>query len=91
MESKERHKLIKQLNTSSSKDYIIFFIYLISPAFNFNYSFLPFIGISMIYLFCLENLNKRPMKLKYLLEVFTIGYESYLLLFRIAIFFFVKN
>ena len=91
MELKERHKLIKQLNTSSSKDYIIFFIYLISPAFNFNYSFLSFIGISMIYLFCLENLNKGPMKLKYLLEVFTIGYASYLLLFKIAIFFLVKN
>ena len=91
MQLKERNKLIKQLYTSSTKDYIVFFIYLISSSFNYNYSFLPFIGIGMIYLLCIENLNRRIMKLKYLLEIFTIGYACYLLLFKVIIFFLIKN
>jgi hypothetical protein len=91
MQLKERNKLIKQLYTASSKDYIVFFIYLISSSFNYNYSFLPFIGIGMIYLLCIENLNRRIMKLKYLLEIFTIGYACYLLLFKVIIFFLIKN
>ena len=91
MQLRQRQKLLKKLDNSTTKDYIFFFFLLISSSFNYNYLFLPFIVIAMIYLMCIENLNWRQMKIKYYLEIFTIGYASYLLLFKIIIFFLIKN
>ena len=88
---KERQKILKKLSESRRKDYIVFFIILISSSFNFNYFFLPFIIIGMLYLLCLENLNWKPLRLKYFLEIFIIGYASYLLVFKIIIYLLIKN
>ena len=88
---KERQKLLKKLSSCIRKDYIVFFFILLSSSFNYNYFFLPFIVIGMMYLFCIENLNWKPLRLKYFLEIFSIGYASYLLLFKIVIFLLIKN
>ena len=91
MEVKAKKKLIKKVNQAIRKDYIIFFFLFLSSSLNFNYFFLPFIFIGGIYLSCIGNFKYRPMRLKYLLEIFVIGYASYLLLFKIIVFSLIKN
>ena len=91
MEIKQKKKLIRKVNKSIRKDYILFFFLFLSSSFNFNYLFLPYIFLGTIYLSCLGNFNMRPKKLKYLFEIFIIGYTSYLLLFKIIVYSLIKN
>ena len=91
MKLKEKKKFLKKLTTASRKDYLVFFFLLISSSFNYNYFFLPFIAISMLYLLCIENLNYRALRLKYFLEIFSLGYASYLLLYKIIVYLLIKN
>ena len=91
MKLKEKKKFLKKLTSASRKDYIVFFFLLISSSFNYNYFFLPFIAISMLYLLCIENLNFRALRLKYFLEIFSLGYASYLLLYKIIVYLLIKN
>ena len=91
MELKERKKLLKKITWATRKDYIFFFFLLIASSFNYNYLFLPFIAISMLYLLCIENFNKLSMRWKYFLEIFTIGYASYLLLIKFIVYLLIKN
>ena len=64
IELKERKKLLKKVIRATRKDYIFFFFLLISSSFNYNYLFLPFIAISMLYLLCIEKFNKLSMRWK---------------------------
>ena len=88
---KERQKLISKVKSFSRKDYIVFFFILISCGLNFNYLFLPFVLISVIYFFAIESLSFKLMKLKYFLEIFTVGYASYLFLYKVIIYSLIKN
>ena len=91
MEVKLKKKLLKRVNTSIRKDYLIFFFLFLSSSFNCNYLFLPFIFVGTLYLSCIGNFKFRLMRLKYFLEIFTAGYSSYLLLFKIIIYTLIKN
>ena len=91
MEVKLKKKLLKRVNTSIRKDYLIFFFLFLSSSFNCNYLFLPFIFVGTFYLSCIGNFKFRLMRLKYFLEIFTAGYSSYLLLFKIIIYTLIKN
>ena len=91
MEVKMKTKLLKKVNTAIRKDYLVFFFLFLSSSLNFNYLYLPFIFIGTLYLSCIGNFKFRPMRLKYFLEIFVIGYSSYLLLFKIIIFSLIKN
>ena len=91
MEVKLRKKLLKKLNTYIIKDYLLFFFLFLSSSFNFNFLFLPFIFIGAIYLTCIGSFRFKQMRLKYFLEIFVIGYTSYLLLFKIIIYSLMKN
>ena len=91
MEVKLKKKLLYKVNRAIIKDYIQFFFLLLSSSLNFNYLFLPFIFIGVIYLTCIGNFKFRLMRLKYFLEIFVIGYASYLLMFKLTIFTLIKN
>ena len=88
---KERQKLISKVKSFSRKDYIVFFFILISCGLNYNYLFLPFVFISVLYFFAIESLSFKLMKLKYFLEIFTVGYASYLFLYKVIIYGLIKN
>ena len=88
---KEREKLLGQVNSLLRKDYIVFFFLLFSSAFNFNYLFLPTVGIAIIYFPALEKLSRGYMKLKYFLEIFSLGYTSYLFIFKVVTYSLIKN
>ena len=90
-EVKLKKNLIRKLNISIIKDYFLFFILFLSSSFNFNYLFLPFILIGTLYLTCIGNFKYKPMRLKYFIEIFVIGYSSYLLLFKVIIYSLIKN
>jgi hypothetical protein len=90
-QQKEREKLIGEVNSLLRKDYIVFFFLLMSSAFNFNYLFLPIIVIAMAYFHALEKLSPRFMKLKYFLEIFTLGYASYLFIYKVVTYSLIKN
>ena len=91
MEVKSKKNLLKKINKSIRKDYFLLFFLFLSSSFNFNYLFLPFIVIGGIYLTCIGNFKFRPMRLKYLLEIFVIGYTSYLLIFKVIIYSLIRN
>ena len=91
MEIKSKKKLLKKVNQAIRKDYLVFFFMFLSSSLNFNYLFLPFIFIGAIYLSCIGNFRFRPMRLKYFLEIFVIGYASYLLLFKIIVYSLIRN
>ena len=88
---KEQHKIISQVRALYRKDYIVFFFILISSAFNFNYLFLPFVIFALIYFFLIEKLSFKAMKLKYFIEIVTLGYSSYVFLFKVVIFSLIQN
>ena len=81
---KELQKKLKAVRYYNFKDYFLLCILFISSSFNFNYLSLYYVGIGIIYLILLENLNEIPKKIKYYLEIFTIGYASYSLLFKVV-------
>ena len=88
---KKTQKLINQIKSLSRKDYIVFFLILLSCGLNYNYLFLPLILLSIIYYFALESISYKVIKLKYLLEIFIIGYASYILQYKSIIYSFIKN
>ena len=88
---KEKQKLINRVKSLFRKDYIVFFFILISCGLNYNYLFLPFVFISLIYFFAIEQLSFKLLKFKYFLEIFTIGYASYLLVYKMIIYSLIKN
>ena len=91
MEIKSKKKLLKKVNKAIRKDYLVFFFLFLSSSLNFNYLFMPFIFIGAVYLSCIGNFKFRPMRLKYFLEIFVIGYASYLLLFKIIVYSLIRN
>ena len=91
MEIKSKKKLIHKINRAIAKDYIQFFFLLFTSSLNFNYLFLPFSLIGVIYLPLIGSFKFRLMRLKYFLEIFVIGYASYLLMFKLTIFTLIKN
>ena len=88
---KKTQKLINQIKSLSRKDYIVFFLILLSCGLNYNYLFLPLILICIIYYCAIESISYKVIKLKYLLEIFIIGYASYLLLYKSIIYSLIKN
>ena len=91
MKMKESQKLLNLIKLLSRKDYIVFFFVLISCGLNYNYLFLPFVLICITYYFAIEKLSTKMMKLKYFLEIFTVGYASYLFLYKVIIYSLIKN
>ena len=47
--------------------------------------------MSIIYFFAIENLSFKAIKLKYFIEIFNVGYASYLLIFKIIIYSLIQN
>ena len=85
IKEKELQKKIKRIKYYNFKDYFLLFILFISTSFNFNYLSIYYVLVGLLFLVLAENLNKTPKKIKYLLEIFTLGYASYTLLFKIII------
>ena len=88
---KERERLLGQVNSLQRKDYTVFFFLLFSSSFNYNYLFLPLVFIALIYFLALEKLSRGFLKLKYFLEIFALGYTSYLFIFKVITFSLIKN
>ena len=76
----DKYKKVKYYNF---KDYFLLFMLYFSSSFNFNILSMYYILIGFVYLILLENLSERSKKIKYYLEIFTIGYASYSLLFKL--------
>ena len=87
---KKSQKLINQIKSLSRKDYIVFFLILLSCGLNYNYFFLPLILLCIIYYFAIESLSYKILKLKYFLEIFIVGYTSYLFLYKLVIYSLIK-
>ena len=87
----ETKKKKKRIILYTSKDYLFLFILLMSSSFNFCYLYLINIIISTIYIFFIEKLSIKSMKIKYLCEVFSIGYSSYLLIFKIICYILIND
>jgi len=88
---KVKNKIIKQLNLFYTKDYLFLFILLMSSSVNFSYLYLINIVIAVIYIFFIESLSKKAKKIKYLCEIFSIGYSSYLLIFKLISLILIHN
>ena len=73
----------KKIKLYSTKDYLFLMVLLMSSAFNYSYLYLVNIAIATIYIFCIEKLSVTAMHIKYLCEVFSCGYSSYLLIFKL--------
>ena len=80
---KAEKKSSEKLSKYTDKDYMMFFLLVLSPAFNYNYFYLPYLFIGMLYLFILGDLSRCKMKLKYLCEIFVLNFSCYLLIFKI--------
>ena len=85
IKEKELQKKIKRVKSYNFKDYFLLFIFFMAFSLNFNYLSIIYVAIGLVYLVLAENLNQKSKKIKYLLEIFTIGYASYTLLFKIVI------
>ena len=87
----EKNKIKKKLTLTNTKDYLFVFILLMSSVFNFNYFYLVNIIIATIYIFYIEQLSSQAKKIKYLCEIFSVGYSSYLLIFKLISLILVNN
>ena len=85
IKEKELQKKIKNIKYYNFKDYCFLFFLFMSSSLNFNFLSLYYIVVGILYLLLSENLNDKSKKFKYLVEIFTIGYASYTLLFKLAI------
>ena len=83
MESDKLKKIQKQLYMYHAKDYLFIFALLMCSPFNFSYLNLVNIVIALIYFFFIESLSVKAIKIKYLCEVFSVGYSSYSLIFKL--------
>ena len=88
---KETQRLLNQIKSLSRKDYVVFFFILLACGLNSNYLFLPFVLISIIYYFAIENLSFKALKLKYFLEIFSVGYASYIFIYKVIIYSLIQN
>ena len=88
---KETQKLKSQIKSLLRKDYIVFFLILYSCGLNFNFLFLPFVSVSMIYYPAIELLSPKLMKLKYFFFFFYICYASYLFFYILFIYILIIN
>ena len=79
---KQLQEKIKRVKYYNFKDYFLLFMLFFSSSFNFNVLSMYYILVGLIYLILLENLSEKSKKIKYYLEIFTIGYASYSLLFK---------
>jgi len=79
---KQLQEKIKRVKYYNFKDYFSLFMLFFSSSFNFNVLSMYYILVGLIYLILLENLSEKSKKIKYYLEIFTIGYASYSLLFK---------
>ena len=79
---KERERIKSQLNSMITKDYIVFFVIMVSTGLNFNYLYLPIVLISIIYFILIEKISYKLMKCRFFFEIFTVGYASYILLYK---------
>ena len=82
IKEKELQKKITKVRYYNLKDYFLLFMFFMSSSFNFNYISILYAIFGLVYLFLTENLNEKSKKIKYFLEIFTIGYASYTLLFK---------
>ena len=85
IKEKELQKKIKRIKYYNFKDYFLLFMYFMASSFNFNYLSITYIVIGLVFILLTENLNQKSKKTKYLLEIFTLGYAAYSLIFRIII------
>lgn len=85
IKQKELDKTIRRVLYYNFKDYYMLFILFLSSSLNFNHLSLVYIIIGITYLFLTENLNEKPKKIKYFMEIFLIGYASYSLIFKIIV------
>ena len=85
VKEKEIQKKISKIRRYNFKDYFLLFALFMASCLNFNYLSIYYVVIGLIYLILSENLNPKPKKLKYFLEIFTLGYAAYTLLFKIII------
>ena len=87
----EKSKIKKQLILYNLKDYLFMFGLLMSPVINFNYLYLVNIIIAIIYFFFVEKLTIKAKKTKFLCEVFSVGYSSYLFLYKVICLILINN
>ena len=87
----ELRKIKKRIKLYNTKDYLFFFMLLMSSTFNFSYLYLVNIVLASIYIFFIEKLNVKAMKVKYLCEVFSCGYSSYSLIFKLICLILISN
>ena len=82
---------MKKIKLLNKKDYLFVFILLMSSSFNFSYLYLINIIIGVIYIFSIQKLSRRAQKFKYLCEIFSIGYSSYALVFKLIVLMLIHN
>ena len=82
VKEKQLQEKIKKVKYYNFKDYFLIFMLFFSSSFNFNCLSMYYILVGLIYLILLENLSEKSKKIKYYLEIFTIGFASYSLLFK---------
>ena len=87
----ELNKIKKTIALYNIKDYSFFFVLLMSSAFNFSLLNLVNVILAAIYFFLIENLSIKAMKIKYLCEVFSIGYSCYSLIFKLISLVLIQN
>ena len=85
LQEKELAKKIKNIKYYNFKDYFLLFMLFMASSLNFNFLSLYYIVIGIVYLLLSENLNDKSKKIKYLIEIFTLGYASYTLIFKLVI------
>ena len=85
LKQKELAKKIKNIKYYNFKDYFLLFMLFMASSLNFNFLSLYYIVVGIVYLILSENLNNKSKKIKYLSEIFTIGYASYTLIFKLVI------
>ena len=57
-----------------------------STGLNFNYLYLPIVFLCIIYFILIQKISYRYIKCRFFLEIFMIGYASYLLLYKSLIY-----
>ena len=91
MDEEYLKSLKKKVNLYRTKDYLFLMTLLMSSAFNFSYLYLVNIVLATIYIFCIEKLKVGAMQTKYLCEVFSCGYSSYSLIFKLQTLLLISN
>ena len=83
---KENEKILGQIKSVTRKDYIVFFVILVSIGLNYNILFLPFVFICIIYFLAVGKISFKLLKFRYFMEILSLGYAAYLLLYKIIVY-----